>query len=239
MPVLRSRVGHRRGVRAAPACSLLQGGRQPAYGDVAVDLAAALAAQPATPTASPRTVTTAGGTSQSRISTRPRVGTADSAADGAHARAPAHGRADPLLGAVGEALVLPDRHLGLERVDQGPGGVERLAAVGGRGRARRRRCRRSRACRCGGRRRRRARRTSSATRSQTSRSLSSGGGVGGVLEPGRRPGRRRGRGPGRRTASARRTASSSSAAEHLGDVERGLAEVDQAQRRRESAHGRP
>ena len=41
-------------------------------------------------------------------------------------------RADPLLVAVGEQLVLPDRHLGLERVDQGPRGGERLAPVGRR-----------------------------------------------------------------------------------------------------------
>src|SRR5690349_24294123 len=38
--------------------------------------------------------------------------------------------ADPLLGAVGERLVLPDGHLVLEVVDQLAAGVEGLAAVG-------------------------------------------------------------------------------------------------------------
>ena len=42
--------------------------------------------------------------------------------------------ADPLVGAVGEHLVLPDRHRRLEVVDEVAGGVERLpAVVGGRG----------------------------------------------------------------------------------------------------------
>jgi len=40
---------------------------------------------------------------------------------------------DPLLAAVGELLVLPDRHAGLEVVYQPPAGGESLAAVSGRG----------------------------------------------------------------------------------------------------------
>src|SRR4051812_1984102 len=39
--------------------------------------------------------------------------------------------ADPLRVAVGERLVLPDRHLALEIVDQPPAGLEGLAPVGG------------------------------------------------------------------------------------------------------------
>jgi putative hydrolase len=42
---------------------------------------------------------------------------------------PESGRPDPLLGAVGEDLVLPDRHLGLEGVDEVTGRVERLPAM--------------------------------------------------------------------------------------------------------------
>src|SRR5687767_840832 len=38
--------------------------------------------------------------------------------------------ADPLRGPVGELLVFPDEHLGLERVDQLSGGLEGLSPMG-------------------------------------------------------------------------------------------------------------
>ena len=45
-------------------------------------------------------------------------------------RRPTSSRAvDPFFGAVGEALVLPDRDLGLDAVDQGVGRRHRLCAV--------------------------------------------------------------------------------------------------------------
>lgn len=43
----------------------------------------------------------------------------------------ASGRGDPFVAAVGEHLVFPDRHFGLEPVDQRTAGVVRLVSVGG------------------------------------------------------------------------------------------------------------
>src|SRR5579864_4764465 len=37
---------------------------------------------------------------------------------------------DPRFGSVGPDLSLPDRHLGLESIDQPPAGIERLVSVG-------------------------------------------------------------------------------------------------------------
>ena len=126
------------------------------------------------------------------------------AAARAHAAAGASGRADPLLGAVGEPLVLPDRHLGLERVDERPGRVERLAAVGGGGGDHDRDVADREPARRGAPRRRRARRTPRRPARRPRAARPSARRVGGVLQRRRRPGRRRGRGPGRRRASARR-----------------------------------
>ena len=120
-------------------------------------------------------------------------------------RARSSGRADPLVGAVGEQLVLPDRHLVLEPCRSAPA-RPRTPRRGGRPWSRRPpRCRRSRAGRRGGRPPRRA--TSYSCGDAVGRPRASAlerGRVGGVVEARRRRGRGRGRGRGRRRGSARR-----------------------------------
>ena len=151
------------------------------------------------------------------------------------------GGADPLLGAVGEDLVLPDRHLGLERVDERPGGVEgspRWAAVVATTTAMSPIAERPVRCTA-------ATAVHVVLLGDLRADLAQPGlrgRVGGVVQAGRRPGRRRGRGPGRRTGSARRSASSSSAAITSSTSSGGLAErrpgARRGRSRRRSRRGR-
>ena len=134
-PVLRSRTVTGRD-RRTPGCSF-----SIALVSRATDSSRSTSPRPSRPSHDTHTiassVTTAGGTSQSRISTQIRVGRSSDWLRKARERPSGNQgslrRADPLLGAVGERLVLPDRHLVLQGVDQCAGGLEGLAAVARRG----------------------------------------------------------------------------------------------------------
>ena len=113
----RTRVTGRRAPWRGPSAEALDG-------DVAVDLAAAVAAQPRYP--HHRHDRDDGGRHEPQQDLHASEGRGRAGVRTGQALR----RADPLLGPVVEDLVLPDRHLGLQRVDQGARGGEGVAAVG-------------------------------------------------------------------------------------------------------------
>ena len=184
---------------------------EPAYGHLGVDLAAPVAPEPRHP--DHRQPCRHDGRDQPPEDLHAlRVGTAGAPRPRGAPSVDRSGRADPFVGAVGELLVLPDRHLGLEGVDQRPrrasNASPRWAAVVATTTAmspissRPTRCTAATPCTsCSSATAvadaRAARRARSGARSTRARA---------------RPARGRGRGPGRRRGSARRRPSSSSAA---------------------------
>ena len=179
---------------AAGAALVGEGLAQPAYGRLAVDLAAALPTEPGHPDHRHRGDDDGWHQPQQDLHLT-RVGTPRSSMCEARLRRP-----DPLLAAVGEALVLPDRDLGLEGVDQVPGRVERLTRGARRPRRPRRRRHRSRGCRRGAPPRRRGRGGPRRPDRRSRASCPAPSGGRSSRDP-RRPCCCRDRGPGRRTGS--------------------------------------